>query len=86
MLMMVAVNPTEHDAAETLCSLQFASRVRGLELGPAHKNVTASVDIKQLRGQVSSLQAEADTARSEAAQLRKQVDTARERNQVRRRA
>ncbi|KAK1307910.1 Kinesin-4 [Acorus calamus] len=36
-LMLVQISPNEDDVSETLCSLNFASRVRGIELGPAKK-------------------------------------------------
>ncbi|KAL5804972.1 hypothetical protein ACOSQ3_031772 [Xanthoceras sorbifolium] len=36
-LMFVQISPNENDLSETLCSLNFASRVRGIELGPAKK-------------------------------------------------
>ncbi|KAJ8527769.1 hypothetical protein K7X08_015220 [Anisodus acutangulus] len=38
-LMFVQISPIENDLSETLCSLNFASRVRGIELGPAKKQV-----------------------------------------------
>ncbi|MED6220109.1 hypothetical protein PIB30_041735 [Stylosanthes scabra] len=38
-LMFVQVSPSETDLGETLCSLNFASRVRGIESGPARKQV-----------------------------------------------
>ncbi|XP_009778437.1 kinesin-like protein KIN-14Q isoform X2 [Nicotiana tabacum] len=38
-LMFVQISPNESDLSETLCSLNFASRVRGIELGPAKKQV-----------------------------------------------
>ncbi|XP_024018671.1 kinesin-like protein KIN-14S isoform X1 [Morus notabilis] len=36
-LMFVQVSPSSSDLGETLCSLNFASRVRGIESGPARK-------------------------------------------------
>ncbi|XP_031281405.1 kinesin-like protein KIN-14Q isoform X2 [Pistacia vera] len=41
-LMFVQVSPSENDFSETLCSLNFASRVRGIELGPAKKQIDNS--------------------------------------------
>ncbi|KAG9439362.1 hypothetical protein H6P81_019527 [Aristolochia fimbriata] len=41
-LMFVQISPNENDLSETLCSLNFASRVRGIELGPARKQVDVS--------------------------------------------
>jgi kinesin family member C2/C3 len=36
-LMFVQISPNEHDVGETLCSLNFASRLRGIDLGQAKK-------------------------------------------------
>ncbi|KAF6146194.1 hypothetical protein GIB67_005842 [Kingdonia uniflora] len=41
-LMFVQISPSENDLSETLCSLNFASRVRGIELGPAKNNWTSA--------------------------------------------
>ncbi|KAI3947840.1 hypothetical protein MKX01_034505 [Papaver californicum] len=41
-VMFVQVSPNENDLSETLCSLNFASRVRGIELGPARKQLDIS--------------------------------------------
>lgn len=38
-LMFVQISPNENDLSETLCSLNFASRVKGIELGPAKKQL-----------------------------------------------
>ena len=54
-LMVVNVNPTESDAGETACSLGFASRVRGVELGPAKKHIEAGAEVQELRGQLDAL-------------------------------
>jgi len=37
--MFVQISPNENDLSETICSLNFASRVRGIELGPARKHL-----------------------------------------------
>lgn len=37
--MFVQVSPSDADVGETLCSLNFATRVRGIESGPARKQV-----------------------------------------------
>jgi kinesin family protein C2/C3 len=39
-LMIVCVSPVLFNAEETFCSLNFASRVRTIELGKASKNTT----------------------------------------------
>ncbi|XP_024974589.1 kinesin-like protein KIN-14R [Cynara cardunculus var. scolymus] len=38
-LMFVQISPSEKDLSETLSSLNFATRVRGVELGPAQKQI-----------------------------------------------
>ncbi|KAM1038775.1 hypothetical protein ACFX2C_033424 [Malus domestica] len=41
-LMFVQISPSASDLGETLCSLNFASRVRGIESGPARKQADLS--------------------------------------------
>ncbi|GAB2277497.1 Kinesin-like protein KIN-14S [Dionaea muscipula] len=41
-LMFVQISPSAADYGETLCSLNFASRVRGIEHGPARKHADIS--------------------------------------------
>ncbi|XP_062145480.1 kinesin-like protein KIN-14R [Alnus glutinosa] len=41
-LMFVQISPSDQDSGETLSSLNFASRVRGIELGPAKKQIDTS--------------------------------------------
>lgn len=41
-LMFVQISPNECDSGETLSSLNFATRVRGIELGPARKQFDSS--------------------------------------------
>ncbi|XP_042025542.1 kinesin-like protein KIN-14Q isoform X1 [Salvia splendens] len=44
-LMFVQISPNENDLTETLCSLNFASRVRGIELGPAKKQMDNKTEL-----------------------------------------
>ena len=55
-LMLVNVNPTEADAGESACSLGFAARVRGVELGPAKKQIEAGAEVQELRSQLEAMQ------------------------------
>ncbi|KAF3541703.1 hypothetical protein F2Q69_00024892 [Brassica cretica] len=45
-LMFVQISPSSADQGETLCSLNFASRVRGIESGPARKQADLSELLK----------------------------------------
>lgn len=45
-LMFVQISPNENDLSETICSLNFASRVRGIELGPAKKQLDSTELLK----------------------------------------
>ncbi|XP_062084738.1 kinesin-like protein KIN-14S [Humulus lupulus] len=49
-LMFVQISPSSSDLGETVCSLNFASRVRGIESGPArkHADVTELLKYKQM--------------------------------------
>ena len=40
--MFVQISPSDQDLGETISSLNFATRVRGIELGPAKKQVDTS--------------------------------------------
>lgn len=65
-LMFVCVNPTKPDAPETVCSLQFASRVRGVELGAARRSLVvdggAGEAVKELRAALGAAQEQASCA------------------------
>ncbi|KMT13775.1 hypothetical protein BVRB_4g081510 isoform A [Beta vulgaris subsp. vulgaris] len=45
-LMFVQISPSDADMGETLCSLNFASRVKGIEYGPARKQADFSELLK----------------------------------------
>ncbi|CAM0955635.1 unnamed protein product [Alopecurus aequalis] len=45
-LMFVQISPSSSDSGETLCSLNFASRVRAIEQGPARKQVDPAENFK----------------------------------------
>ena len=56
-MMMVNCSPALRDAEETICSLQFASRVRATELGTATKNVSAAAPAEGAAASSSSASA-----------------------------
>ncbi|KAK9284924.1 hypothetical protein L1049_024105 [Liquidambar formosana] len=57
-LMFVQISPSEHDLGETLSSLNFATRVRGIELGPAKKQIDT--------GEIQKMKMMLDRARQES--------------------
>ncbi|CAA2979827.1 kinesin KIN-14R [Olea europaea subsp. europaea] len=57
-LMFVQISPSDHDLSETLSSLNFATRVRGVELGPARKQIDT--------GELQKMKMMLDKARQES--------------------
>ncbi|KAF9622981.1 hypothetical protein IFM89_035696 [Coptis chinensis] len=57
-LMFVQISPSENDLGETLSSLNFATRVRGVELGPAKKQIDT--------GELQKMKTMLDRARQES--------------------
>ncbi|KZV52020.1 hypothetical protein F511_10240, partial [Dorcoceras hygrometricum] len=57
-LMFVQISPSDRDSSETLSSLNFATRVRGVELGPARKQIDT--------GEIHKLKMMLDKARQES--------------------
>jgi hypothetical protein len=74
-LMFVCVSPAESDASESLCSLNFAGRVRNVELGPAKRKAEtagaagAGKALEQAREQARKAQEEADRREARIRQL-----------------
>ncbi|KAM1346616.1 hypothetical protein ACFX13_036649 [Malus domestica] len=68
-LMFVQISPNENDVSETLCSLNFASRVRGIELGPAKRQLDTSeiLRYKQMKTKLD--------VKSKDVQIRKMEET-----------
>ena len=54
--MFVNVGPSEADVGESVCSLNFAARVRGVELGAVRRNIDAAADVRTLQAQVAAQQ------------------------------
>uniref|UniRef100_A0A0A9BAR4 Kinesin-like protein n=1 Tax=Arundo donax TaxID=35708 RepID=A0A0A9BAR4_ARUDO len=55
-LMFVQISPNADDVSETLISLEFASRVRGIELGHARKQIGGQEDCKNKDAQIKSME------------------------------
>ncbi|XP_039009587.1 LOW QUALITY PROTEIN: kinesin-like protein KIN-14R [Hibiscus syriacus] len=66
-LMFVQISPSETDLNETLSSLNFATRVRGVELGPAKRQV----DTSELQKMKTMLERARQESRSKDESLRK---------------
>ncbi|KAM1331718.1 hypothetical protein EV1_043802 [Malus domestica] len=56
-LMFVQISPSEQDVSETLSSLNFATRVRGVELGPARKQIDTG-EVQKLKLTLDKLKQE----------------------------
>ncbi|XP_042377963.1 kinesin-like protein KIN-14E isoform X2 [Zingiber officinale] len=59
-LMFVQISPSNNDMGETVSSLNFASRVRGVELGPA-KRQTDTVEQQKMKQMLDKLRQESRT-------------------------
>ena len=53
-LMFVQISPSDQDVGETLSSLNFASRVRGIELGPVRKQIDTN-ELQKVKAMVGLL-------------------------------
>ncbi|KAJ6887125.1 hypothetical protein NC651_027469 [Populus alba x Populus x berolinensis] len=70
-LMFLQISPNENDLGETLCSLNFASRVRGIELGPAKRQL----DIAELLRYKQMAEKSKQDLKSKDVQIKKLEDT-----------
>ncbi|MQL73800.1 hypothetical protein Taro_006157, partial [Colocasia esculenta] len=69
-LMFVQISPSSADLGETLCSLNFATRVRGIEQGPARKHADPTETFKYKQMAEKLRQEEKERAKlSESLQL-----------------
>ncbi|URD87944.1 KISc [Musa troglodytarum] len=59
-LMFVQISPSENDLGETVSSLNFASRVRGVELGLAKKQVD-TVELQKMKQMIDKVRQESRT-------------------------
>ncbi|KAG1354542.1 Kinesin-like protein KIN-14E [Cocos nucifera] len=66
-LMFVQISPSDNDLGETLSSLNFASRVRNIELGPARKQVDTG-ELQKIKQMLDKVRQE---SRSKDESLRK---------------
>jgi hypothetical protein len=66
------VNPTVHDATETLCSLTFAARLRGLQLSASQqgKALQAAGDAKALEAKLQAVVSENEALKEQLAAAR----------------
>ena len=60
LVMVVTVAPEAGSAGQSLCSLQFASRVRGMTLGQAKRNISTGADIAALQAELAATAQQVD--------------------------
>ncbi|VFQ99663.1 unnamed protein product [Cuscuta campestris] len=72
-LMFVQISPSDKDLSETLSSLNFATRVRGVELGPVRKQI----DTSELQKMKAMLDKARHDSRSKDESLKKLEDSLR---------
>ncbi|KAJ1382149.1 P-loop containing nucleoside triphosphate hydrolase [Sesbania bispinosa] len=70
-LMFVQISPSDQDLGETLSSLNFATRVRGVELGPVKKQI----DTSELQKTKAMLEKARSECRSKDESMRKLEET-----------
>ena len=73
-MMLITVCPSDLTAEETLFTLQFASRIRNIQLGSARKNINSSV--KNLSEQLGSLKNELRDSKKKRMVLEEQLNEA----------
>lgn len=84
-VMFVHVSPNLYDVGETTCSLNFASRVRGVEMGPAKRHVESNAsEVQKAKMQVTDLKAQVEELlETKLAQQKKIRDSVAEQDSLR---
>ena len=73
-VMIVNVSPDNYDIGETTCSLNFASRVRGVEMGPAKRHVESNVsEVQKAKMQAQDLKAQVEELQEQKISQQKKI-------------
>ena len=72
--MITQISPTEDDVEETMCTLQFATRVRGVELGAAKSHKKSSTgEMLEMKKTITRMRADISSYKKDLLEKEKEI-------------